>query len=190
MGNREDLLTGARQCLFDKGYARTTVRDISTAAGVSMAAIGYHFGTKEALLTEALAEATRDWGADLERILADSPATSTDPWQGFADRWDVVRDTIAAHRGVWSATFDALGDPEARERLAANLQEARSGLARLLDGGDETDADAARTAGAFYQALLTGFAAQYLIDPDNAPTGNELAEGLRRITTQAVRPSR
>ncbi len=35
---------------YDKGYARTTARDIATAAGVSLAAIGYHFGSKEELL--------------------------------------------------------------------------------------------------------------------------------------------
>ncbi|MEV6255806.1 TetR/AcrR family transcriptional regulator [Nocardia sp. NPDC051929] len=181
MGNREDLLAGARRCLFDKGYARTTVRDIATAAGVSMAAIGYHFGTKEALLTEALAEATREWGADLEHALTRLP-DETDPWQRFADRWDAVLATLAAHRGVWSATFDALAHPEARARLAENLDEARSGLARLFDGVAETDTAAARSLGTLYQALLTGVAAQYLIDPESAPTGSDLAEALRRIT--------
>src|SRR5436309_3453263 len=108
MGNREDLLTGARQCLFEKGYARTTVRDIATASGVSMAAIGYHFGSKEALLTAALSEATQEWGADLARTLENSPAPDPDPLQRFATRWDSVLESIAAHRGVWSATFDAL----------------------------------------------------------------------------------
>ncbi|MGH8881492.1 MAG: TetR/AcrR family transcriptional regulator, partial [Stackebrandtia sp.] len=50
MGNRQQLLDAAKQCLFDKGYERTTVRDISDLAGVSKAAIGYHFGSKEALM--------------------------------------------------------------------------------------------------------------------------------------------
>ncbi|WP_031080407.1 TetR family transcriptional regulator, partial [Streptomyces sp. NRRL WC-3549] len=40
MGNREDLLKGAKQCLVERGWARTTVRDIAAAAGVSHAAIG------------------------------------------------------------------------------------------------------------------------------------------------------
>jgi AcrR family transcriptional regulator len=182
MGNREDLLAGARTCLFDRGYARTTVRDIATTAGVSMAAIGYHFGSKEALLTAALAEATRDWGTDLEQALARVPADVADPWQRFADRWDAVLATIAAHRGVWSATFDALADPDVRVQLAANLDEARAGLARLFDGADENDLAAAGSSGALYQALLTGIAAQYLIDPGNAPTGRDLAEALRRLT--------
>ncbi|MBF6170802.1 TetR/AcrR family transcriptional regulator [Nocardia blacklockiae] len=182
MGNREDLLAGARRCLVEKGYARTTVRDISTAAGVSMAAIGYHFGTKEALLTAALAEATREWGVDLEHALARLGDAGGDPWERFAARWDVVLATIATHRGMWTATFDALADPDVRTQLAANLDEARSGLARLLAGADEGDADATRGVGALYQALLTGVAAQYLIDPDRAPTGRDLAAGLRRIT--------
>lgn len=181
MGNREDLLAGARACLLDKGYARTTVRDIATAAGVSMAAIGYHFGTKEALLTEALADATREWGTALERALTLMPEGPADPWQRFADRWDAVLDTIAAHRGVWSATFDVLAHPDVRAQLAANLDEARAGLARLFDGIDENDT-AARSSGTLYQALLTGIAAQYLIDPDHAPTGRDLADALRRIT--------
>ncbi len=54
MGNRDDLLDGAVRCLRDKGWARSTVRDIAAAAGVSHAAIGYHFGSREALLTAFL----------------------------------------------------------------------------------------------------------------------------------------
>ena len=57
MGNREQLLDGALACLYDKGYARTTARDIASAAGVSLAAIGYHFGTTEVLLNAALLRA-------------------------------------------------------------------------------------------------------------------------------------
>ncbi|MFE3226513.1 TetR/AcrR family transcriptional regulator [Nocardia sp. NPDC059228] len=179
MGNREDLLAGARQCLFDKGYARTTVRDIAAASGVSMAAIGYHFGTKEALLTAALVEATREWGDELANTLGDAADPGPDPLRHFASRWDAVRESITAHRGLWGATFDALSHPETRAQLAEQTDESRSGLARLFGGTGA--GDTGRTVGAFYQALLVGLAAQALIDPETAPTGAELAEGLRRI---------
>ncbi|MEC3917512.1 TetR/AcrR family transcriptional regulator [Nocardia sp. CDC160] len=184
MGNREDLLAGARQCLFDKGYARTTVRDIATASGVSMAAIGYHFGSKEALLTAALGEATREWGDELASTLAGAPEDpeTSDPLRRFASRWDAVRESVGTHRGLWAATFDALSHPETRAQLAAQTDESRAGLARLLEGAAEDDTEAARTIGALYQALLIGIAAQSLIDPETAPTGADLAEGLRRIT--------
>ncbi|GGP13475.1 hypothetical protein [Nonomuraea glycinis] len=40
--------------------ATSTRRDIATAAGVSLAAIGYRYGTKDALLNEAVVEAMHD----------------------------------------------------------------------------------------------------------------------------------
>lgn len=193
MGNREDLLAGAQQCLFDKGYDRTTVRDIATAAGVSMAAIGYHFGSKDVLLGEALAQATREWGAELTAAVADSPATEAGAPR-FEARWDAVIDSIATHHGLWSATFDALARPEIRERLAQNLGEARSGLARLIEDIDEPDTAAAGSAtrpttdaeavGAFCQVLLTGLAAHQLIDAQSVPRGRELAKAIRIIAAR------
>ncbi|PXX65307.1 TetR family transcriptional regulator [Nocardia tenerifensis] len=182
MGNREDLLAGARHCLYEKGYARTTVRDIATAAGgVSMAAIGYHFGSKEALLNEALAEANREWGAELERAISAAAQPDSTPLERFATKWAAVIDSIGTHRGLWAATFDTIAqaghDSATRDQLAGALDEARTGLARLFEH-ETTDP----TIGAFYQAVLTGLAAQYLIDPERAPTGADLAEAVRRIT--------
>ncbi|MGW4773803.1 TetR/AcrR family transcriptional regulator [Nocardia sp. NPDC004278] len=188
MGNREDLLAGARRCLFEKGYTRTTVRDISNAAGgVSMAAIGYHFGSKEALLNAALAEANREWGDELERTLSTVAEPNATALQRFEANWTAVLDSIAAHRGLWSATFDILAqsglDETTRAQLSAGLDEARRGLARLFEGIDESDTEGGYAIGSFYQALLTGLAAQVLIDPDHAPSGSELADALRRITS-------
>ena len=50
MGHREELLDGAAQCLYDKGFGRTTARDVVAASGTNLASIGYHFGSKDALL--------------------------------------------------------------------------------------------------------------------------------------------
>ena len=63
MGHREALLEGARTCLEEKGYARTTARDIVAASGTNLASIGYHFGSKESLLNEAIGQAFEE-GAD------------------------------------------------------------------------------------------------------------------------------
>ncbi|WP_227982810.1 TetR/AcrR family transcriptional regulator [Nocardia spumae] len=194
MGNREDLLAGAQRCLFDKGYDRTTVRDIATAAGVSMAAIGYHFGTKEALLGEALAQATREWGDDLAGAVANSPAAADHGAPRFEARWDAVIDSIAAHHGLWSATFDALARPDIRRRLADNLGEARTGLAHLLEDIDEPDtavsgratapSSDADAVGALCQVLLTGLAAHQLIDAQSTPRGRDLARAIRFLAAR------
>ncbi|MEV6525865.1 TetR/AcrR family transcriptional regulator [Longispora sp. NPDC051575] len=80
MGNREDLLAGAKRCLYEKGYARTTARDIATAAGTSLAAIGYHFKSTETLLNQALVESMSEWGDELERAL--TGGSSSGPGSG------------------------------------------------------------------------------------------------------------
>ena len=59
MGHREQLLEGAKQCLLTKGYARTTARDLVAASGTNLASIGDHYGSKDALMNQALFEAAQ-----------------------------------------------------------------------------------------------------------------------------------
>jgi AcrR family transcriptional regulator len=51
---RQQLIDAARACVRDKGLAGTTSRQITAAAGANLAAITYHFGSKDDLLAEAL----------------------------------------------------------------------------------------------------------------------------------------
>src|ERR1700735_1842604 len=101
MGNREDLLAGAKQCLRSKGFARTTAREIAAASGVSLAAIGYHFGSKEALLTQALVEATGEWVEELGRILATDLSADATPMERFELTWARLLGLFSAHRQLW-----------------------------------------------------------------------------------------
>src|SRR5215831_19906231 len=110
MGNREALLAGAKRCLYEKGYARTTARDIAAASGVSLAAIGYHFGSVEALLNAAMMQAIEEWGQEIGRTLAaDARITSAaPPLERFAAIWTAVIAALEAHRPLWVATFEVL----------------------------------------------------------------------------------
>ena len=83
MGNREALLAGAKRCLIEKGYARTTARDIAAASGVSLAAIGYHFGSKDALMNQAIYEFVGEWGEEVERALSAEGALDAEPLKRF-----------------------------------------------------------------------------------------------------------
>lgn len=51
---REALLLAAREVVRDKGLAGATSREITTVAGANLAAITYHFGSKDELVAEAL----------------------------------------------------------------------------------------------------------------------------------------
>src|SRR5882724_10306811 len=102
MGNREDLLAGAKQCLREKGYARTTARDIATASGVSLAAIGYHFGSKDALMNQAVYEAVGDWSETFERALAAADPEASAP-QRLDLQWTRMVESFGENRPLWAA---------------------------------------------------------------------------------------
>lgn len=192
MGNREALLAGAQRCLYEKGYARTTARDIASASGVSLAAIGYHFGSVEALLNAAMIQAIDEWGQEIGRALASDAAIARDtpPLERFAIIWTRVLATFETHRQVWIATFEVLAQieraPEVRQFLADALQQGREGLAKLFQNIDSAaDTHKAQIVGSFYQALMSGLVVQWVTDSARAPSGRDLAEALR-IVTQAV----
>ena len=189
MGNREDLLSGAKRCLLEKGYDRITVRDITTAAGgVSMAAIGYHFGSREELLTAALLEALEEWGAKaLGPVLAESATTGVVGQRRFEDSWDRMIETFTAQRKLWLASVQAFvqgeHSEEIRKQLAAGQQEGRRGMVASLKGIEESEvpADMVRSMGSVQMALISGLMMQWLNDPESAPTGAEIAKGLREL---------
>jgi AcrR family transcriptional regulator len=194
MGNREALLLGAKQCLLKKGYTRTTARDIASAAGVSLAAIGYHFSSKEALLTEALILAIDDWGMDFRHALMTVP-DHADPAQRFEATWARLIETFHTHRPLWAANFELFAQmdhlPEIRRILGDSLLQARLGLASLFLNRDvsEIDEHTARTTGAFYHALMSGLIAQWLINPKHALSARDLTEALRAVTA-TLQPTR
>lgn len=186
MGNREDLLAGAAQCLRERGWARTTVRDIAAAAGVSHAAIGYHFGSREALLSAAYVRAMGDWGEEIERVTA-TRAADGDPADPAVGSWTEMIRSFREHPRLWSASMDALVQaehaPELRKHLAEGQEEGRRGAAAgLLDVPEsEVDEAAVRGLGSVQMALISGVMVQWLIDPERAPSGADVVAGLRAM---------
>jgi AcrR family transcriptional regulator len=185
MGNREALLEGAKRCLYEKGYARTTARDIAAAAGTSLAAIGYHYRSTEALLNAALVQAMREWGDEMAAALSADDLTGVTPLQRFEAVWTRILASFRAQPALWAVQLEVVlqsrHQPEVREQLAAGLAEARTGLAALFDDlAADADERTVAAVGALHQALLTGVLTQWMIDPDRAPTGAELAVALRR----------
>ena len=192
MGHREELLDGAAQCLYEMGFGRPPAGEGVAASGTNLASIGYHFGSKDALLTEALLKATASWGEELDRALAEPDAsTTTDPQRRVEDTWSRVIGLFSSQRRLWATHVEALAQadrlPELRESLVAAQREAREGLAltfHTLPDDPEAADRRVHVLGAVYQALLTGVMVQWLLDPDSAPTGVDMAEGLRAMTEE------
>jgi AcrR family transcriptional regulator len=185
MSHREDLLEGAVRCLREKGYARTTARDIVKASGTNLASIGYHYGSTEALLNAAVVRAMDDFGAEVGQSMAaqadaDADATVLERFERF---WEHTITSFRDNPGVWLATFDVFGvamrNPEVRTTLADGLEDGRQLWAQALY---RTEGEDARAIGSLHQALLSGVLVQWLVDPDRAPSAAELARALLAIT--------
>jgi AcrR family transcriptional regulator len=194
MTNRDALLLAAKKCLLEKGFNRTTARDIASVAGVSLAAIGYHFSTKEALLTEALLLAFGEWDQDLQKALQTAAPAQVSPAERFEATWAKIIATFETHRPLWVANFEIfaqmVAQPTARDIIASKIHLARSGLAAMFLNQEESSlsAETVRTIGTFHHVLLSGLVLQWLIDPSSALSAKNLTRALR-ATAASFQPN-
>jgi AcrR family transcriptional regulator len=63
---RTSILDAAERLYADRGFADVTLRDIVAAAGVNLAAVNYHFGSKDELIAELFV--TRSLATNRERL--------------------------------------------------------------------------------------------------------------------------
>ncbi|MGW0285997.1 TetR/AcrR family transcriptional regulator [Streptomyces sp. NPDC003236] len=193
MGHREDLLEGAKSCLLEKGFARTTARDIVKASGTNLASIGYHYGSKDALLAKAYVALVEGLSDAFDGGGAVEPEGAPGSLERFRWVWSNVVDTMRAPGSMWRLSMEivVMGDqlPEVRDHLALAQREAGRGLIPMLMGGREEDVpdETADTLGRFYVTLMTGLIAQWTFDPKTAPDGDALADGLRMVIEAANR---
>ncbi|WSQ12004.1 TetR/AcrR family transcriptional regulator [Streptomyces sp. NBC_01231] len=192
MGHREDLLEGAKRCLLAKGFARTTARDIVKESGTNLASIGYHYGSKDALLAQAYVSLVEGMGDAFE---GDGAALSAAPGslERFQEVWSNVIATMREPGSLWHLSMEivVMGDqlPEVRDHLARAQREAGRGFVPMLMGGREEDVsdETADTLGMFYVTLMTGLIAQWTFDPKTAPGAEQIAAGLRQVIAAATK---
>jgi AcrR family transcriptional regulator len=194
MSHRERLLEGAKEVLYEKGWARATARDIVAASGTNLASIGYHYGSKDALLTAALMDGFAEWREELDAIL--TTETEGGPLEQLEAMWTKLTDSFRTHRHVWMASFDAFvqadHSPEVRSALAAGYEHGRHNLTAILLKVEQSEVDerTARTLGSFLVAVQAGLAAQWLLDPEHSPSGSDVVAALRTILGLAEPASR
>jgi AcrR family transcriptional regulator len=192
ISHRDQLLEGAIQCLRTKGYARTTARDIANAANGNLASIGYHFGSKEALLNEAIMRACEEWTTRLGEAAFASGSDS--PLDQMGASWVAMLDSFEELRPVLIGLVEAVGQSawsaDLRRELAAHYKTSRQQVAAMVRAslGDEAE-DAgteAHVVASFLIAVCDGLVLQWLLDPDATPTGEELISSLGSALDRAM----
>ncbi|GAA2244072.1 MULTISPECIES: TetR/AcrR family transcriptional regulator [Streptomyces] len=189
MGHREDLLEGAKRCLLAKGFLRTTARDIVKESGTNLASIGYHYGSKDALLAQAYVEMVEGMSDAFEGggALRGEPGSL----ERFTDVWANIIQTMREPGSLWRLSMEivAMGDqlPEVRAHLARAQREGARGILPLFLGGHEDDVtdEQVDTLGSFYLTLMMGLMAQWTFDPESAPDAERLTAGLRQVIEAA-----
>lgn len=190
--HRDALLDAAKRCLRERGYMNTTARDLVAESGTNLGSIGYHFGSKEALLNEALAELFADWTRRItEAAAADG---SAGPLQRAAASWVAMLDAMPDQRSLLQAFIDSLGpttrSPELRGQLAAHYETSRATVAAAIADALGPDSVAAGVdvdvVAAFFIAVCDGFVIQFLVDPKRCPSGEQLVTALGSALDAAI----
>jgi AcrR family transcriptional regulator len=182
--HRDKLLQGALECLRTKGYAHTTARDIAAASNANLASIGYHFGSKDALLNEAIIRGCEEWTKRLGEVAFARAEAS--PLERMAASWMAMIASFEELRPVLVGFIEAVGQSawsdDLRERIAAHYRNAREAVAAMVraslgDRAEEVGADP-KVVASFLIAVCDGLVMQWLLDPTDVPSGEQLAGSL------------
>jgi len=84
---KEGVLAAAKQALIESGYAQLSTRRIAEMAGVPLSQIHYHFGSKQNLVLEVLAEENRRL-LDRQSAMYSSDQSLSRQWEQACDYLD------------------------------------------------------------------------------------------------------
>jgi len=78
LDTKEQILDAAEELFADRGFDATSLRTITSKAGVNLAAIHYHYGSKEALIEAVLCRRLDDLNRERLELLDEYEATAGD----------------------------------------------------------------------------------------------------------------
>lgn len=125
---RQRLLDAAVAALRTHGTSGLTSREIAREAGVNLQAITYHFGSKDALVAEALTGLVRDRLEPVRTALE----TSGDPAERLFGALATIATSFTADRSDLEAYADAVAASSTNEALARALGELHAEMVDYL----------------------------------------------------------
>ncbi len=187
---QQRLLAAAQDVIRDVGLEGATTREITARASVNLASIPYHFGTKDALVAEALVADVRTIVDPVLALLSsdEPPAERALAAAGLLNqRFDAERSRVPV---LLAAVARAPHSPEVATGLARLWSELRGRLrddlaamvgARQVPPWVEPDAMAA-----LIVAVVSGVVVASVVDPDgpgHTQIGNQFLALLMAVAT-------
>ncbi|MCU6670966.1 TetR/AcrR family transcriptional regulator [Enterobacteriaceae bacterium H4N4] len=120
---RATLLMTARKVFSERGYADTSMDDLTAQAGLTRGALYHHFGDKKGLLAAVVDQIDDEMDQRLQAI-SDS---AEDPWEGFCSRCRAYLEMALEHEFQRIVLRDAkavLGgaSPESQRHCMESMQ--------------------------------------------------------------------
>jgi AcrR family transcriptional regulator len=187
---KERLLAATIELLERDGWDSVTVRKIGAEAGVNIALVNYHFGSKTNLKLAALEAALQDTVAPPAGDMPDGP-----------DGGDWLEELVHVALGTGrpggrsrmfeSAVAAALHDPDLAARMRPMLVRSRSQLAERIESavasGQLPATTDAQALAVVLTAMLDGLWIQQIIDPaiDVDRVAGAVANLLRAPTSES-----
>jgi AcrR family transcriptional regulator len=173
------LLDAAKQLVGERGYAGASVRELAAVAGTNIAAVNYHFGSRERLLNQAVLEYFLEWG---DRVAEADVDPDAEPLAQLAARSRPMIDALPAARSAFVVFLEALlqagRSPALHRQLAEHYAEQRRRAMHAIaasESGRELPPRFREVVASYVLAVVDGLQLQALLDPDAIPTGEELA---------------
>lgn len=150
---REKLIKAARQAFATRGFADSSMDELTAQAGLTRGALYHHFGDKKGLLQAVVAQIDGEMMARLAAILESAPTA----WDGFVDE-SVAYLMMATEPEIQRIMLldgpAALGDPSRWQMQNACIRSTERSLEKLIEEGTIRAVDPLATARLVNGALL------------------------------------
>jgi len=151
---REKLIKAAREAFATRGFADSSMDELTAQAGLTRGALYHHFGDKKGLLQAVIAQIDGEMMARLGAILENAPTA----WDGFVDE-SVAYIMMATEPEIQRIMLldgpAALGDPSRWQMQNACIRSTQRSLEQLMEERIIRDVDALATSRLVNGALLS-----------------------------------
>ncbi|MBD0703871.1 TetR/AcrR family transcriptional regulator [Pseudomonas sp. PSB1] len=187
---RGKLIKAAREAFATKGYADSSMDDLTARAGLTRGALYHHFGDKKGLLQAVITQIDEEMMARLS-VIIDEAATI---WDGFIDE-SIAYIKMSLEPEIQRIVFldgpSVLGDPSQWPSQNACIRSTQRSIQRLIDEGTIRKVNTEATARLIMGALLG--ASLWIANADDPHTASEqvvesfvaLASGLLLVPETA-----
>ena len=192
MSHRDKLLAAARTMILEKGFTGTIARDLVGTSNTNLRSIGYHFGSREALLSQAMEELFNEW---MELVVGAAFLEEEAPaLERVTAVWKATITSLDQHQALIRAFVEALAyaerSPEFRAQMREHYTRSQRRIADLVEAALGPEAVTAgadpMTIALFLIAVFDGLAVQFRMAPEATPSGEQLVAALGAARAAAI----